>query len=435
LNNFSGVKTMANSNGKKSKKKIIIFSVLGGILLVLTALVIFMGGKEEIINVQVEKVLKKSITQTVTATGKVNAEFKVVITPEVTGEIVYLPVKEGDMVKKGDVLLKIKSDKYVAAKDRADANLRSAKADLNRIKAELDRVASEYKRITELHQKRLASDSEIENVKSQYLSTQASYESAQANVNQFEALVKEASEELYKTTITSPMAGTITQLNVEIGERVLGSGFSQGTNILTVSDLSNMEATVDVDENDIALISIGDTARIKVDAFVDKEFNGVVTEIGNSAISTGLGTQEQVTNFEVKIKILDTEKNLKPGMSCNATIETETKANILVVPIQSVTARTDFKPEGEQSEDENDAIKEKKEDRKIQEIVFIINNGKAKTINVSTGISDDNHIELTSTSLKEGDEVVSGSFRAISRELKDGSLVKVEKKKSDKKNK
>lgn len=421
---------MANGNNKKSKKKIYIFGGLGAVLLLLIVVVILAGGKEEIINVQTEKVQKRTITQTVTATGKVNAEFKVVITPEVTGEIVYLPVKEGDVVKKGDVLLRIKSDKYVAAKERMEASLRSAKSELNRVKAELDRITSEYNRIIELHKKKLASDSEIENVKSQYLSTQALYESSQANVNQSEALLRETIEDLNKTTIVSPMPGTITQLNVELGERVLGSGFSQGTNIMTVSDLGNMEATVEVDENDITLISLGDTTRVKVDAFGDRVFNGVVTEIGNSAITTSTGTLEAVTNFEVKIKILEVDKNLKPGMSCNVSIETETKTNVLSVPIQSVTARTDIVVKDEQNE-EGLVVKEKKKENKIQEIVFAVNNNKAKIINVETGISDDNYIEIKGGKLKEGDEIVSGSFRAISRDLKDGSLIKIDNKKKE----
>ncbi len=423
---------MANGNNKKSKKKIYIFGGLGTILLLLIVVVIIAGGKEEIINVQTEKVQKRTITQTVTATGKVNAEFKVVITPEVTGEIVYLPVKEGDVVKKGDVLLRIKSDKYVAAKERMEASLRSAKSELNRVKAELDKVTSDYNRITELHKKKLASDSELENIKSQYLATQAMYESSQANVNQSEALLRETIEDLNKTTIVSPMPGTITQLNVELGERVLGSGFSQGTNIMTVSDLGNMEATVEVDENDITLISLGDTTRVKVDAFGDRVFNGVVTEIGNSAITSGTGTLEAVTNFEVKIKILEVDKNLKPGMSCNVSIETETKTNVLSVPIQSVTARTDIVVKDEQNE-EGLVVKEKKKENKIQEIVFLVNNNKAKIINVETGISDDNYIEIKGGKLKEGDEIISGSFRAISRDLKDGSLIKIDKKKETKK--
>lgn len=236
------------AKGKKSKKKLIIFGSLGLLVLILIILVLSAGGKEEIIAVQTEKVEKRTITQSVSATGKINPEFKVVITPEVTGEIVSLPVKEGDRVQKGQLLIKIKADAYVAQKQRAEANLLSAKASLSQRKAELDKVSSDRARIKELHSKGLSSQSELEAIESNYLSVKAMYESAQANVMQSEAALKETIEQLNKTTIYSPMEGTVSQLNVELGERVLGSGFSQGTNIMTISDLNNMEATVDVDE-------------------------------------------------------------------------------------------------------------------------------------------------------------------------------------------
>lgn len=412
------------AKGKKSKKKLIIFGSLGLLVLILIILVLSAGGKEEIIAVQSEKVEKRTITQSVSATGKINPEFKVVITPEVTGEIVSLPVKEGDRVKKGDLLIKIKADAYIAQKQRAEANLLSAKASLSQRKAELDKVTSDRSRIKELHSKGLASQAELESIESNYLSVKAMYESAQANVMQSEAALRETVEQLNKTTIYSPMEGTVSQLNVELGERVLGSGFSQGTNIMTISDLNNMESTVDVDENDVVLISIGDTARIKVDAFGDNTFVGVVTQIGNSAKSSGLGTQEQVVNFEVRIKLTDPDKNLRPGMSCTASIETETKQNVIAVPMQSVTAREDV----DLGENENSNVKiEKKNGNKIQEIVFIVDGSSAKIKPVKTGISDNNYLEITE-GIDEGVEVISGSYRAISRELKDGSKIRIENK-------
>lgn len=305
---------------KKSRKKLYIFGGIGVLLLALVILVILKGNKEEIIIVQTENVIKRDITQTVSAIGSIDPVFKVVITPEVTGEIVSLPVKEGDVVKKGTVLLRIKADTYLAAKERAEANLQSAKATLSARKAELDKITADYNRAKELYAKKLSSDAELEAIKSQYLSLSSLYNGAEANVLQSEAAVREAVEQLNKTTIVSPMDGTVTQLNVELGERVLGSGFSQGTNIMTVADLSNMQAIVDVDENDITLISYGDTARVKVDAFGDHEFLGVVYEIGNSAKQSGFGTQDQVINFEVKIKIFAQDKKIRPGMSCNANI-------------------------------------------------------------------------------------------------------------------
>ncbi|QOJ29426.1 MAG: efflux RND transporter periplasmic adaptor subunit [Ignavibacteriales bacterium] len=412
---------------KKSRKKLYIFGGIGVLLLALVILVILKGNKEEIIIVQTENVIKRDITQTVSAIGSIDPVFKVVITPEVTGEIVSLPVKEGDVVKKGTVLLRIKADTYLAAKERAEANLQSAKATLSARKAELDKITADYNRAKELYAKKLSSDAELEAIKSQYLSLSSLYNGAEANVLQSEAAVREAVEQLNKTTIVSPMDGTVTQLNVELGERVLGSGFSQGTNIMTVADLSNMQAIVDVDENDITLISYGDTARVKVDAFGDHEFLGVVYEIGNSAKQSGFGTQDQVINFEVKIKIFAQDKKIRPGMSCNANIETETRFQVISVPIPSVTARVEQIPKSDEEEPSQLQVSTKKNGNgeMPQEIVFLVSEGKAKSVKVKTGISDDNYIEITE-GLAGDEEVVSGSYRAISRELENGKLVKVE---------
>jgi HlyD family secretion protein len=420
---------MPNSKRKKSKKKIFIFGGLGLLVLILIIVVLVGGSKENIILVQVEKVQKRNITQTVTATGIIDPEFKVVITPEVTGEIISLPVKEGDVVKKGQLLIKIKGDQYMAQKDRLEANLKSSEANLKMREAELHRIELEYDRVKELHSKALASDSELETTQANYLTAKANYEAAEANVLQSKAQLREVMDILYKTTIYSPMDGIVTQLNVELGERVLGSGFSQGTNIMTVADLNNMEAVVDVDENDVVLVSIGDTANVTVDAFGDKIFHGVVKEIGNSAKQTGLGTQEQVVNFSVKVKLIDLDPNLRPGMSCNANIETETVSDVLSVPIQSVTARTDVpvKDDSTKAEQKEENGNEMMQNKKPKEVVFLVNNGKAKMIVVETGISDDNYLEIKK-GVEEGDEVVSGSYRAISRELEDGSIIRIEKK-------
>ena len=421
---------MANGK-KKSKKKIFIFGGIGVLVTVLVLIALIGGSKEEIIAVQTEKVEKRDITQTVAATGKINPEFKVTITSEVTGEIVGLPVEEGDKVKKGQLLIRIKGDAYIAQKERADANLQSADANLQMRKAELDKITLDYNRMKELHSKNLASDAELEAANSNYLSTKALYEGAEANVLQNKASLREIIEQMNKTTIYSPIDGVVTKLNVELGERVLGSGFSQGTDIMTVSDLRNIEATVEVDENDVVLISVNDTARIKVDAFGDKEFKGLVTQIGNSAITSGLGTQEQVVNFEVRIKLIDPDNALRPGMSCNADIETETVSNVLSVPIQSVTARSEMPNMNmnESEEDEEGAAVTPAgnggKQNKLQEIVFIVENGKAKKINVETGISNDNYLHIKS-GLKGGEEIVSGTYRAISRELSDGVAVRVE---------
>ena len=427
---------MAKSN-KKSKKKVIIFGSIGLLVAIFIIITLIGSGKEDIVVVQTEKVEKRNITQTVTATGNIDPEFKVVITPEVTGEIIGLPVREGDKVKKGDLLIQIKGDQYQAQKDRLQANLQASEATLKQREAELNKLKLEFDRTKELHDKGLSSDSEFETVQSNYQSAKASYEQAQANVLQSKAQLREVLETLYKTTIYAPMAGTVTQLNVQLGDRVLGSGYSMGSNVMTVSDLASMQAVVDVDENDVVLVSIGDTATIKVDAFGDREFHGVVTEIGNSAQSSGSGTQEQVVNFEVKINFFDLDDNLRPGMSCNADIQTETVHNVVCVPIQSVTTRENLGTfEKDQANKEmKDSTKNKNgnkdemkmENKSPKEVVFIIKNGTAKVVPVKTGISDDNYLEITE-GLEGGESVVSGSYRAISRELEDGSKVRVDNK-------
>jgi HlyD family secretion protein len=425
---------MANGKKKKSKKKLFIFGGIGILLIVLLIIAFAGGNKADIISVQTEKVEKRNITQTVTATGKINPEFKVAINPEVTGEIIQLPVEEGDRVKKGQLLIKIKGDQYVAQKERLEANLQSAQASLKMRQAELTKVELDYNRVQELHSKGLSSNSELETSKSNYLSTKASYQGAEANVAQSQASLKEIMDQISKTTIRSPMDGYVTKLNVELGERVFGAGFSMGTDIMTVSDLSNIEAVVDVDENDVVLVSVGDTATIKVDAFKDKEFKGVVSEIGNSANTTGLGTQEEVVNFQVKIKIIDPDINLRPGMSCNTDIQTETINNVLSVPIQSVTTRSDMlaqQNQGSSDGEDEGFVKvktEKKDNNKPKEVVFIVKDGKAKMVEVETGLSDDNYIYVKK-GLEGGESVVSGSYGAISRELKDGSQVRVDEKK------
>ena len=417
------------ANGKKSKKKLFIFGGLGLLLLVILLLVVLSGNKEDIVTVQTEKVEKRNVTQVVSATGKINPVYQVKISAEATGEIVSLPVKEGDVVKKGQLLVRIKPDNYEAQRNRAAAGLDQARSSLNSTKAALDKVESDYKRVQGLYQKKLASDSELEASKSIYLQTLGNYEAQKSGVIQAEASLKDADVNLNKTLVFAPMNGTVSKLGVELAERVLGSNFSPGTEMLTVADLSKMEATVNVDENDVVLISVGDTAKIHVDAFSDKTLKGVVSQIGNSAVTKGLGTQDEVVNFQVKILILNPENKLRPGMSCDADIETEKKQNVLTVPIQSVTARID-KPntdatQGEKPENETKVKKERS--NKPKEVVFVIKDNKAKMVEVKTGISDDTYIEILS-GLKGDEDVVSGPYRAISKELEDGSKVSMQSK-------
>ncbi len=408
-------------NGRKTRKKIIIFSVLF-LVVVALGVIIFLGSKKEpVIQVQVEKAQRRTVTQVVTATGKIQPEVLVKITPEVSGEIVALPIKEGQRVKKGELLMKIKPDFYVAQRQQFAAAVLQSKANVSRTEPEFIRVETLFK-------KGMVSQAEFDQARAAYDQSKAAYAQSNASLNQ-------AEESLRKTTIVSPMDGTVSQLNSELGERVLGTVQFQGTDVMTIADLSRMEARVDVSENDVVLVSIGDTARISVDAFPDRKANAVVYEIANTATSKGLGTQEEVTNFMVKMRVIDASLSLRPGMSMTADIETETKHEILCVPIQSITTRVPKKEmkEGEQEEQAPVAASttpKKKEENKAQEIVFIVDNGEAKSTPVRRGISDDQWIEITS-GLKDSVLVVSGSYKAINRELEDGSKVRIEEPKKD----
>jgi HlyD family secretion protein len=408
-------------NGKKSRKKLIIFSVIG-LFVVALGVVLFLGSrKEPVITVQVEKVQSRTITQVVTATGKIQPEVLVKITPEVSGEIVSLPVKEGQKVKKGDILMKIKPDIYIAQRDQFAAGLLQAKASLSKSEPE-------FRRMQTLFKKGLASESEFDIARASYEANKAAYAQATASLNQ-------ANESLRKTTVLAPMNGTVSQLNSELGERVLGTVQFQGTDVMTIADLSRMESRVDVSENDVVLLSIGDTARIEVDAFPDRKVTAVVYEIANTATSKGLGTQEEVTNFQVKMRIVNADLQLRPGMSMTAGIETETRHNVLTVPIQSVTTRmpkVEMKPgEGDGQSGTvmtaNTTVK-KKEENKAKEIVFVVEGGVVKAMPVKRGISDDAYMEITE-GLKDSMQVVSGTYKAINRELEDGAKVRVEEQK------
>ncbi len=261
----------------------------------------------------------------------------------------------------------------------------------------------------------------LETAKTNYSVQKAQWESAKAALNQ-------AEESLRKTTIYSPIDGTISNLISRLGERASGSSFMQGTEIMTVADLKSMEAQVDIDENDIVQVKIGDTSRISVDAYSGKKLVGIVYEIGNAAKTKGLGTQEEVVNFQVKIRVLDKGIELRPGMSVTADTETDTRHDVLAVPIQSVTTRTpkmEQKPEEGQPEGVTINNGKKKEEIKVDEVIFLNDNGKAKMAKVKRGISDDTYVEITE-GLKGGEEVISGSFKAINRELEDGSKLKVD---------
>jgi len=409
-----------NGKSKKNKKKIFIFSGIGVVVIALILVVVLGSKKENVITVQTEKASKRTITQIVTASGKIQPETMVKINAEVSGEITQLPVKEGDRVKKGDLLVRIKPDQYQAQVDRAEAGISAARASLALQAANLEKGESEFKRSQELYQKKLISDQEFIAAKTSFQMAKSNYESAQAGVAQASASLRDARESLHKTSIYSPMDGTISQLISELGERVSGSGFTQGTQIMTVADLSMMEARVDVGENDVVLIHIGDTARVEVDAYSDKKLKGIVYEIANTAATRSLGQQDEVTNFVVKIRILEKDVALRPGMSMSADIETQTKRNVLSVPIQSVTTRVPKPKEGEKK----DSVQHGQQEKPI-EVVFVTEGGKAKTLPVKRGINDDGYVEIL-TGIDANTEVVSGSYKAINRDLEDGSSIKID---------
>lgn len=420
---------MAN-NKKKSKKKIIIFSIIGAVILLLVFLVFFAGKKEPIITVQTEEVKRQTITQTVTASGKIQPETQVKINAEVSGEIIELPVKDGQLVRKGQLLVKIRPDTYLAQVQQRAATLGQAKSALEQYKALLEKAESDLKREKELYAKKLASDQEMEMANTNYVQARANHDGAAFNVQQTQAYLDQAKTDLAKTTIYSPMDGTVSNLIAELGQRVTGSQFMSGTEIMTIADLSNMEAQVEVGENDVPLVKIRDTSRVEVDAYPDRKFVGTVYEIANAAKTKGLGTQEEVTNFIVKIRIHDKDVQFRPGMSCTSDIETATHHDVLAVPIQSVTARTSPTPapsgeSGQEVTSTTSQSKKKKEAEKPSELVFVVDGGVAKSVSVKTAISNDKYIEITE-GLKGGEQVVSGSYRAINRELENGKKVRVE---------
>lgn len=447
------------SNGapKKKKSKMKWF-ILGGVVL-LVALIV--GAKmkaqrsQQGTVVTFEKAVTKTITQLVNATGKIQPELEVKISPEVSGEIIELPLREGAEVKKGDLLVSIKPDNYRYQVEQQEANLTAAKATAVQGKAQLQKAQDDFKRAEDLYAKNLLSDSDHAATRTQLEVAQANYDNALAQIRRTEGLLNQSVELLSKTTIYSPADGTISSLTSEIGERVVATGSFAGTEIMRVADLNNMEVRVNVNENDVVNVKVGDQARISVDAYPNRTFTGTVKEIGAAAKTQGLNTQEEVTNFQVKIRLVEKDVNVRPGMSASVDIETQTVENAVAVPIQSVTVRS---REGNKTLDELGADRAKKDgemkgegaaaavnekqqrereraDREgLQRVVFVRNGDTVKLTPVETGIGDTTHMEIKS-GVKEGDEVVSGPFSAITRTLKDGAKVRVDKPKEDGKDK
>ena len=430
-----------------SKKKIyIIIGVLLGVIIILIALSkagVF-GDRDTSVEVETSIVEQITIVETVSATGKIQPEIEVKISSEVSGEIIALPVKEGQVVKKGDLLVKINPDLYTSGLDRSVSNYSGTKAGLSQADASFKEAQANFSRSKMLFDKGIISKSEWDKATAAFEVAKATKESAYYNVKSASATVKEAKDNLGRTTIYSPEDGTISMLNVELGERVLGTQQMTGTEILRVANLNNMEVEVDVNENDIVKISIGDSTNIQVDAYLKKEFKGVVTSISNSA--SAATTADQVTNFKVKVRILkesykdltegkpDTYSPFRPGMTATVDIITTRKENVLGVPISAVVVKSDttatkkFAVEEKAGEDGDKPLP--KSDKKY-ECVFVKVGDKAKIRVVKTGIQDDSKIEILS-GLKAGDEIIVGPYVTVSKELNSGDKVKLASDKTDK---
>ncbi len=393
------------------------------------------GKKGNAKKVFTEKVKRVDIIETVTGSGKIQPEKEVKISSDVSGEIIELPVKEGQQVKKGDLLVKINPDLYQSGLERARASVNNAKASLEQAKARLVSAKDEYDRSKTLYQKGIISKADYQKAETNYKVAEATYQSAKYSLQSAYANLKEARDNLQRTTIYSPISGTISALNVETGERVVGTKQMTGTEIMRIANLNNMEAVVDINENDIVKIKVGDSANVEVDAYMNDKFKGVITEIANSA-QNKVSSGDEITNFKVKIRLLeDSYKHLmkgkpayyspfRPGMTAAVDIITNVKRNVIGVPISAVTVRKDTSTvslKGKKSK-----MKKPDENKKPFEVVFVVDNGKAKLKVVETGIQDDTHIEIKK-GLDEGEEIITGPYNLLSKRLKNGEAVEVKK--------
>ncbi|HNY01036.1 MAG TPA: efflux RND transporter periplasmic adaptor subunit [Bacteroidales bacterium] len=449
---------------KISKKKIWWIIAAVAVVAVIIVLAVIKGKGNEGIKISTEKAAKRTIIQSVSSNGKIQPEKDIKISPYISGEVVELYVKEGAQVKKGDLLAKIDPEIYISQFDQSEAsvntqkaNLSNAKARLAQVKAQFENAKLSFERQEKLFQQNVISKADYDQAKSAFQVAQAQVTAGEEDiraseymVKNSEAALKRSREDLTRTAIFAPNDGTVSKLSVLQGERVTGaSQFSSGTEIMRIANLNEMEAQVQVNENDIVRVSMGDTALIEVDAYLNRKFKGIVTEIATSANTTGVSV-DQVTNFNVKVHILkDFYKDLlegkpadyspfRPGMSCTVDIQTETAPNALTVPIQAVTTRV-TKDSLEKANQKNTKKKEEQYDQvefvstgkksdNIQECVFILKDGIAKKVNVKTGIQDNANIQILS-GLKEGDEIITAPYSAVSKMLKDGDKVKkVEKK-------
>ena len=435
-----------------SKKTI--FILLGsaiGLILLLVGLKKggVIGNNDESKVVELSKVAQTTIVETVSATGKIQPEIEVKISSEVSGEIIALPIKEGQQVKKGELLVRINPDLYESGVNRSVASMSTTKAGLSQADAQVKEAKANYDRNKKLFEKGIISKSEWDRIVSAYEVAVANKQSAYYQVQSASATVTEAKDNLGRTTIYAPADGTVSLLNVELGERVLGTQQMAGTEILRIANLNNMEVEVDVNENDIVKVNIGDSANIEVDAYLKREFKGIVTSISNSA-STAL-TADQVTNFKVKVRIVkESYQDLlegkpanfspfRPGMTATVDIITKRKENITAVPISAVvikddttSVKKDIVAELEKKEQEQKGTAPKSD--KKYECVFVKVGDKAKLRVVKTGIQDDTNIEIIS-GLKPGEEIIIGPYTTVSKDLVSNDKVRVETEKDKKESK
>ena len=407
----------------------------GGGIVALIIIINLLSSGEKATKVQTDKVKKSDLTAFVTANGKIEPKTKVKISAYVPAKIVGLPVKEGDRVRRGQLLVQLDPLSYQASLDQVQASLQSSQARLNLAKANLEQSELVFKRQKQLFEKNLTSQEQFDAARTQYNVYQAEYDAALHLVSQNKAALEQAQDNLNKTTVTSPIHGVVTDLNAEVGEIVLvGTMNNPGTVIMTVSDLSEIEAEVEVDETDIANVNIGQEAKFKIDAFPDTTFKGKVTEISNTGKVEGLGTQNQVTSFKVKVQLIDQVPEVRPGMSCSVDIVTDEKNDVLNLPIQAVVLR---EPKKEKTDKKSKKVKDEKttavtstndpkEKNKKKELegVFVVKNGRAVFVPVQTGIADQQNIEITS-GIQEKEEVITGSYKIL-RTLKDGDKVKID---------
>ncbi|MBL8003888.1 MAG: efflux RND transporter periplasmic adaptor subunit [Candidatus Kapabacteria bacterium] len=425
---------------KKSPIKLIIILSIVGLLVLYGVYAIFLKKNDETPAVTIEKVSKRTIVQTISGVGKIQPEKQVKISSESSGEIIQLNVREGDTVKANQLVAKIQPDIINSQVLQAQATVQSSQMNIATIQAEITRNEADLKRITELYKKQYASKQELDAATASYESSINRKRASEADLQRSISSLSQIRASASRTSIFTPMSGVVTSLKVEQGEKVVGTAQMQGTEMMVVSDLSIMNAWIEISENDIALVSYGDTAEVTIDAFPDKVFKGVVYEIGNSALTSGTGTQDETTNFQVKVRLVDTDFKLKPGMSCSVDIITETKKDIIAVPLRAITVRlgNEFGGRGQRAQGEqgnatkSDDAPKSSPNKKPPTIIFLYENGVVKQKKIKTGISDKGFIEVTD-GLNEGQTFVSGSYQMVSKVLQEGMKVTVEKEGAGKK--